>query len=173
MTAQNIPPASLALTAPAPVAKHAHPVPPADLTLTAEGALVHRAVLLTTRWTFYDPTLDETWTMPINPDSMGNPNQGKTLTFGRNARSGGRHTTIRQAPHPVDWEFGGVIRTREHHDALNEWAGRRRIIHITDHVHRKYEVLLTAFEVTERAPTRNVRWRLRYSMKGLLLRQLA
>lgn len=174
MTAQNIPPANLALTATTPTHARAQLVPSTDLVLTAEAPLVHRAVLLTTRWKFYDPVLDETWTMPINPDSMTNPIKVKGFAFGRNVRSGGRFTTVRQVPRPVEWEFGGVIRTKAHHDALDEWVGRRRIIQVTDHVHRTYEVMLTGFEVTERAPTKSgVRWRLRYSMKALLLRQLA
>ena len=173
MTAQNIPPADLTLTPTAPAQGHVQLIPPVDLELTTPAPLVHRAVLLTTRWKFYDPVLDETWTMPINPDSEANPSRNKGLAFARNARSGGRYSTIRQVPTPLEWEFGGVIRTKEHHDALDDWMGRRRVIHVTDHLHRKYEVLLTDFQVTERYPTRHVRWRLRYSMKALLLRQLA
>lgn len=130
--------------------------------------------VLTTRWIFHDPGTGDSWTVPINPDSMGNPTPAKGLAFGRNVRSGGRQTTFRQVPKPVEWEFAGVIRTQAHHDNLLAWLNRRGIIEITDHLSRTFEVMLTGFEVTERAPTKSgVRWRMRYSMKALLLRQIS
>lgn len=166
-------PALLTMTPPAPTKTGDKTIPPADLVLQAGGPLLHRGVLLTTRWRFYDPELDETWVVPINPDSMSNPLKPKTLSYGRHAGSNARYATLKQLPRPVEWEFAGVIRTQTHHDTLDDWLGRRRIIQITDHISRTFEVMLTSFEVTERKPTKTNAWRLRYSMKALLLRQLS
>lgn len=168
----DIPPHNLTLTAPPPTIGAAQQIPASHLTLTAPPAFVTGSVTLTTRWTFYDPVEDETFVFAINPDSAASPFAPKGLTFARGRRAGDRHSTIRRPQTLMDWQFGGVIRTQAFHDALYEWVGRRRIIHIKDHLDRTFECYLTSFEPTDRAPTKNVRWRLRYVMKVQILRQL-
>lgn len=168
----DIPPHNLTLTAPPPTLKATIGVPPAQLALTSPPVVVTNSITLTTRWTFYDPTEDETYVFPINPDSEKNPFAPKGLSFGRGRRAGQRSSTWRGRPTPTSWEFGGVIRTQAHHDAFYEWVGRRRIIHVKDHLGRVFECYLTSFEPTDRKPAKNVPWRLRYLMKAQILRQL-
>lgn len=122
------------------------------------------------RWQFYDPVEDETWTMPINPDSMTSPLRVR-------ARSalhahGGELVVSDGDPGAHAWDFGGVIRTKAHHDALIDWATRDRAIDVTDHLERTFRVVVTACEIADRRPTPRTQWRLRYVMRTLILEAL-
>lgn len=124
------------------------------------------------RWTFVEVETGETYEMPINPDSMNSPfpeRQFATSWWGL-----ARRLRSNQTPSPArEWEFAGVIRSQAQHDALEEWASKPGLINVTDHLGRTFTTLFTAFEPTDRRPTPNTPWRLRYSMKALVLRRIA
>lgn len=124
----------------------------------------------TTRWQFTDPATSETYVLPINPDSMTSPLPQKSYQFA----PGGDGTAVGvlAPPTPVDWQFGGPIRTQAHNDALDAWSQRPGKVHITDHLGRTFEVMIYSYEPTERQPTRRTTWRLRYVMKASILRQV-
>ena len=128
---------------------------------------------MTTRWVLTEVATGATWTMPINPDSMTSPFPDRELTHARGVA--GQLTQVRSVvapPRPVEWEWSGVIRTQAHYDDLAVWAQKPGKVRVTDHLGRTFEVMLRAFEPEDRPPTKTTPWRLRYSMKALLLRRI-
>lgn len=127
-----------------------------------------------TRWVLTDPTVPESWTMPINPDSMSSPFGTREMSTSYGSLLGQRRLRTFLTPaSAVQWEWSGVIRTKEHHDALEAWSRKPGKVHVTDHLGRTFEVLIASFEPTDRRPTPNVPWRLRYTMKTMLLRRIS
>lgn len=125
------------------------------------------------KWVLNDPDTAETWTMPINPDSMSSPHPAKPLRHAYGVRTGlHRARTFMAAQAPVRWTFGGVIRTQAHYDALEDWASKD-IVHITDHLARTWVVVMQGFDPVDRRPTPQTPWRLRYQMQTLILRRLS
>lgn len=134
---------------------------------------------MTTRWVLTDPATSETWMMPINPNAMTSPQAGKNLqnSYGidRAYDPGSRQrvNTFLAPPSPTQWEWSGVIRSKDHYDAYVHWTQKPSEIHVTDHLGRTWEVLITAFAPEDRVPTQTVPWRLTYSVKALILRRLS
>jgi hypothetical protein len=128
--------------------------------------------MTTTRWVLTDTVTAETWTMPINPDSMSSPLQGRTLKFGYGYRLDPRVRAFSGQREPVEWEWSGVIRSKSHYDALVAWAEKSVAVDVTDHLGRTFRVFLTEFNPTDRRPTPRVSWRLRYAMKALILERV-
>jgi hypothetical protein len=130
------------------------------------------------RWVFHDPSIPESWTVPINPNSMTDPEaKVRAYQFGTASRSSSLSNqvirTFESPSQPASWEFGGVIHTQEHHDELERWARKPMDVQITDHLERTWHVVMKSFEPTERRPTPNKPWRFTYSMHALILGRLA
>lgn len=125
------------------------------------------------RWTLTDPATAETWTMPINPDSMTSPHPPKDFaSFAKGIKGGHNRSRSFMVPaSPVEWTWEGAIRTPEHHDALEAWS-KKGTVRVTDHLGRTWEVVMQRFEPSDRRPTPNTPWRMRYSMTALILRQV-
>lgn len=124
----------------------------------------------TVRWTFEDLETSETWIVPINPNEATSHRPLKELSYG--IGHDGRVRTRQRAPQPVEWSFGGVIRTQEHHDLLTEWSKKPGKLRVTDHLGRTFEIMISSIEIEDRTPTPSVPWRLRYTMNALLLRRI-
>lgn len=128
----------------------------------------------TVRWVFTEVDTGATYTVPINPDSMSSPYHERQMQTSYGSRAGGnRLRTTELPPAAKEWEFGGAIRTKAHHDALAEWADKSGLVNVTDHLGRTFQVIFQAFEATDRSPTPSTPWRLRYTMSALVLRRLA
>jgi hypothetical protein len=123
----------------------------------------------TVRWIFTDPVASETWTVPINPDSMSAPLSKRKAKFGNGFRKDTRVRTFLLPPDPMQFTFGGVIRTQAHYEALEEWSKKDNAITVTDHIGRVWRIVPIAFEPTDRRPTATVGWRLRYTFRATLL----
>ena len=130
---------------------------------------------MTARWKFVDPSTGDEWTHPINPRRMTPPPLlRKQMRFASGARvSAARVRAFRAPTSALPWEFSGVIRSQAHHDSLLEWAKKKRLIEVHDHLGRVFEVVITSFEPSDRRPTAHTPWRLTYSMKTLMLRRTA
>jgi len=132
-----------------------------------EGAAV-------SRWTFLDTVTAEAWTMPINPDSMDSPFPMRQFVHAKGLRRGlSRTRTFLAKPQGTVIEFGGAIRTKAHHDALEHWAYKTVPIELTDHLGRTWRVYVTDFTPIDRKPTARTPWRLRYSMKVDFLERIS
>lgn len=129
---------------------------------------------MTARWTFHDDVADETWVMPINPNRASSPFQTKAFTTAQGAdiaSTGIARTRVFQAPlAPKEWEFGGILRTQAHHDALVAWVKKDNEVTITDHLERSFEVLLRAVQFQEQRPRPGALWRMTYTVNALVLR---
>jgi len=124
----------------------------------------------TRRWTLSDPEAGETWTMPINPDSAEPvPAQQRTFSSGAGRPKDPRVRLFLNKPDPLDWGWGGVIRTQDHYDELVRWAQKPRPVTLVDHLNREFRIYITAFEPEDRRPTARLNTRWRYTMKVKVL----
>lgn len=128
---------------------------------------------MTTRWVLLDTVTAATWTMPLNPDSMSSPFPRRNLKFSHGWRADQRVRAFSGAREPIEWEWSGVIRSKSHYDSLVEWAEKSVAVDVTDHLGRTFRVFLTEFNPLDRRPTPRVEWRLRYTMKALILERVA
>lgn len=122
------------------------------------------------RWTLRDPATGDVWTMPINPDSMS-PVPLVSRAFRNTGGTVGdpRSRTLMGAPNPKFLEWAGVIRTQAHYDALFEWAAKPNEVLLVDHLGRYFTIVIATFSPEDRRPTRSTPWRLRYSMRAVLI----
>lgn len=121
------------------------------------------------RWIFIDGAT--TWTVPINPNEMSTPYPPKQRqAMGNRA---GTIFTLQRPPVPHEWTFSGVIRTQAHHDELLTWSQKNKPIRITDHYGRTWEVLITGFNAEDRRPTQQTPWRMKYTMRTLMLGRIS
>ena len=126
--------------------------------------------MATQRWVLYDPVADESWTMPINPDSMKPvPVKARNMRHAVGHPKDPQTRTFVAAPEQRPWGWAGVIRTEAHYAELLRWARKGNPIVVTDHLDRLFTVVLTSFQPTDRRPTQTVTWRLRYAMDVVLL----
>lgn len=123
------------------------------------------------RWILEDPLLDETYEMHLNPNEATNFRKSKALEHAVGLQ--GRVSSKAAPPRPVDWEFGGVIRTEAHHDELIRWQKKPNKLRVTDHVGRTFEIMLRAIEIKDRTPTPTTPWRFTYTMRTMLLRRIS
>lgn len=124
------------------------------------------------RWTFYDPRTQETWHTPVNPDEMSNPQPSRALTFGYGQRRRLDKVRLNERPNttPTDWTFSGMLYTKEHYEALSQWA-RRGLIHITDHLDRTWVGYIVEFTPEERHPSPRYQWRMRYTIRVSIIKE--
>lgn len=126
------------------------------------------------RWVLTDPATSETWTMPINPNAMTSPFPSKNLSHAYGVLRGSeRAQSFLHPPALVQWEWRGVIRSQEHHDTYLHWAAKSSEVHVTDHLGRTWEVLITAFEPEDRKPTARTEWRMRYAVRAVITRRVS
>jgi hypothetical protein len=125
------------------------------------------------RWRFYNPRTLLEYVVPINPNQMTSPH-GPRDTIGYTVSPIDQQVRARRnhkVPH--EWQFAGVIRTQEHHDALRDWCASPDLIEVSDHLGRTFQVRLFSFEPVERRPTPHVPWRFRYVVRCYVHGRLA
>lgn len=126
------------------------------------------------RWRFTDPSTGEQWTVPINPNQMSSPHRGKQMVYAHGTHIGEHRIRAVQTPGEiVHWEFGGVIRTKRHHDDLHYWAEKEHEVEISDHLGRTFEVIIEEFRPEDRTPRAEVPWRMTYTMRAMILRRVS
>lgn len=118
------------------------------------------------RWTFYDPTVDETYQVEVNPKDGFTPGIERTFTKKpTSAPTEGRVIIFEGGRKPQDVEWTGTILTEAYLDALTDWAGRNHQIRVSDDLGRQFWILFESF-VPKRAATRNYPWRHTYTAKA-------
>jgi hypothetical protein len=123
---------------------------------------------MVTRWTFFDPIVNETYTVPINPNSGDAPAFVKSLDYQASAAPDGKTLVFEGRAEPRKLEMGGVVLERAHLEALEYWTKKRNRVVITDDMGRSFTVYITDFTPT-REPRRSHPWRHTYQMSALLL----
>lgn len=121
------------------------------------------------RWQFVDPTNATTYKLHINPNAMSTPWLSRQTQTMVQSGPGGTILALQAPPIPSEWTFGGVIRSEDHYDALLLWSQKDYPIQVIDHYTRPWSVLITAFEPEDRKPLPLVPWRLKYTMRALML----
>lgn len=112
---------------------------------------------MTTRWSFYDPEAAETWTVPLNPNTMTSPYPKKTQNSTPVSPVDGAIRAI-ETNQGVEWSFGGVMRTQDHYDTMLTWSQKQNEIEITDHLGRTITVLIIKFDPTDIRSRRPTKW---------------
>jgi hypothetical protein len=126
-----------------------------------------------TPWSFHDPETLETYELPINPDRRTSPRRRKELQHVRGSRANQNEArSWMTPPGQWEWQWEGVIRSEQFHDALWDWVRRPRPIQVTDHLGQTRLVVFRKFEPQERRPTALVTWRLRYRMTVEIIEEL-
>jgi hypothetical protein len=124
------------------------------------------------RWTFTQG--EDVYSFPINPKEMTSPlPTPKDGSSAAGVAAGSAAATLVRYDQPVEWSFGGFIRTLAQHDAMKAWEQRQGIVTVTDHLGRNFECFLSEFAATERKTNRVTPDRWQYTMKALVLRQSA
>lgn len=119
-------------------------------------------------WVFYDPVLDETLNMEVNPNSGASPDFKKNTTK-KVATAPGAPTLVFQGnDEPTTFSFSGVILLEAHYNFLyNAWA-KSYPIQITDDLGRTWTIYLETFS-PKRKLSRIYPWKHEYSCEGVLV----
>lgn len=126
---------------------------------------------MTVRWQFEDMLTSEVYTVELNPKEADTFRFAKSFEF--SLEGGDRVRSMRQPRQPISWNFGGVVRSETHHDALISWQKRPGKVRVTDHLGRTFEVMMQGLDLQDRRPAGNDTWRFRYTFSCLILRRIA
>jgi hypothetical protein len=104
------------------------------------------------RWVFFDPIMNETWTVPLNPNQMTSPWPARkfayrTTTAGR----GGANVIYEGRADLAQWQFSGILLDKTHYDELLYWSQKANSVHVTDHLGRTFKVLFDQFDAKPKA----------------------
>lgn len=125
------------------------------------------------RWMFTDPQLSTSVYVPINPNKMDSPGRPRQMQFSWGSAWGqDRMRGIDRSTPAKEWNFGGVLLTESHYNLLLDWTNKLKILHITDHLGRTFEVVIKKFDPVERLPNALRPWRADYTMTCLILKEL-
>lgn len=128
---------------------------------------------MTVRWRFTDASTSEFWDMEINPNEMGSPFRvWETETFGASPVDG-RVRARRPSRRPVEWSFGGIIRSKQQYDTLQSWFDRSATLVIRDHFDREFRVKVYDFAPEPRRDTKTNGWRYTYQIRAHLYGETA
>lgn len=125
------------------------------------------------RWSLYDPSVTETWTMPRNPNKMTSPHPPKqTAIFARNFNfaddQAGISRVLQFRQQPYEWSFSGDIRTEQHYEDLRDWSRRVGRLELTDHFDRTWLIRFDSIDIDEQRPTARNAWRFTYTAKAII-----
>lgn len=120
------------------------------------------------RWQFFDPVLDETLTMELNPNSGGSPSFDKTITEEATTAPDGQTIIFEGQDPPQKLEWSGVILTQTHYEAYATWYQKRRQIKLTDDLGREFWIYITSF-APKRVRKRTVPWFHEFTCRATIL----
>ncbi len=102
------------------------------------------------KWTFHDPSMDETYTFEINPNDDGLPGYRKNFTYLLTSAPGGRVLMTEGREEARQGSFAGVSLSEEQHLEFIHWFEKRNQIEVTDDLHRTFKIVITAYEPKRR-----------------------
>lgn len=97
------------------------------------------------RWTLWDPVLDETWEMQVNPNEGGTPDNEKNVAYSNTSAPDGGTLIYEGRDNPQTIEWSGIILTQEHYDDYKYWFAKRRQVLLTNDLEEETWVYLTKF----------------------------
>lgn len=111
-----------------------------------------------------------TWTMPINPHTMGSIYAEKNITARAVLAANGDALLFEGSPQPKAWTFSGSILDYQHFEELVRWFDKRQRIYIDDHYARRLTVYITGFEPVPKR-RRNRYWSHDYEVTAVILKR--
>lgn len=122
------------------------------------------------RWIFHDPYTDpvETWTVPINPNTMTSPFRDKNVSTQVTTAVNGKTLLFEGNAAPAQWQFGGVILDHDHYQELLRWINKRNRIQITDHFGRQMWAYLLSYKPDPRRALGRY-WKHDYTIDAIVL----
>lgn len=120
------------------------------------------------RWTLQDTVnLLDTYTFETNPNSMSSfKAPWNMIPSPRSPVANGHVIRRTSAPHTAT--FGGVIRTKTMYDDLTVWVHKDSLLYLTDHLNRKWEVLLDSLDAVPGKTRKLVPWRFTYTVSLMI-----
>jgi hypothetical protein len=121
-------------------------------------------------WKFEDPIDGTVQIMSINPNEGASPSFRKTLTkMTTTAPGAGRRALVFEGADEISqFDFSGVLLTKEHYDfILNAWRSRH-ILRVTDDLGRVFMLYIESFE-PRRLLSRTYPWRHEYSATSVVV----
>lgn len=116
------------------------------------------------KWTFFDPTNNETYTFLANPTS-DSPNYAKTETYNATTSPNGTIVIYEGADQPTVWSVQGDILTQGQYQTFLYWFQKRHQFQLTDDLGRVRFIYLTSFQPV-RKMSRWFPWRHTYTLSG-------
>lgn len=121
-------------------------------------------------WQFYDPVLDITERMEINPNDGASPEYKKNIS--KKTTSVGAPLIFEGADDLSQFAFSGAILTEGQYNFLKNAWNKRYIIQITDDLGRVLRVYIESFS-PKRKHSHKYPWRHDYSASAILVEEIS
>ena len=97
------------------------------------------------RWTFYDPNTLVEFTVPINPNSVSDPDRKKKIKETPTLSKDGTVLLVEGREDAPTMKWSGTILTKAHHDAFIEWYKKSYSVRVTDDNGDEQWVFITGY----------------------------
>lgn len=131
------------------------------------------------RWQFLDTKTRASVVLPLNPREMSSPTSARNVTFGWTERDTNGLTGVGRPrlfdsgqTTPTEWTFTGRLVDQAHYDLLYQWTKSCRVLRVTDHLDRTFEIIIQKFDPQEKLPSASNPWRADYTLSCLLLKEV-
>lgn len=118
-----------------------------------------------TQWKFIDPSTNETYVFPLNPNEMTSPFGERNIQARGTTSPLGQPLFFEGAQSPTQWTFSGNCPTALQYEALRSWVYDRtgRRLQVVDHFGRVIDVVLRSFDAKPRRD-KNRYWHHTYTL---------
>lgn len=120
------------------------------------------------KWTFYDPSEDESYVFGINPNDDGLPGYQKNFSYQNTSAPDGKVLMMEGREEPRQGSFSGVSLDEAQHLAFITWYKKRNQIEVTDDLGRTFPIVITSYE-PKRRWTRNHPYKHDYTMSYVVV----
>jgi hypothetical protein len=127
-------------------------------------------------WIFYDPVLDESYSLPVNPNSDNSSigiskNIPYSVSSASYKSSNTNYQNVSVILDTVDevkrFIFSGLIYSETEFNNFLYWANKQNYIEITDDLSRTFQVYIKSFKL-ERVRSARFPWKHKYSMETVV-----
>lgn len=131
-------------------------------------------------WELYDPILDETYYMPVNPyEDAGSHSITKTVGYAAQAgmyqdvlENDQISTILMSAQQALEpFSYVGRTYTELEHSKLEEWAAKDYPIYLTDDLGRIWLVMIESFAPRRMPTMKNKPYKHEYTLSGYVLQE--